>query len=73
MSENLRHPKYEAAIKAAQLTDKQALVLNHWLNGHSIRRIALAHQWSESNARHHLDAAIRKIKPHMPPKEDKAA
>lgn len=64
--------KYDDAIRAANLTQKQALVLNAWMNGHSIRRIALAHGWSESNARGHLDAAIRKIKPHMPPK-DKAA
>lgn len=69
MSEQLRNPKYQAAIKAAGLTPKQKRVLDLWLDGHSIRRIALAHGWSESNARHHLDAAIRKIRPHMPRKE----
>ncbi len=69
MSENLKHPKYQAAIRNAKLTDRQQLVLDLWLAGNSIRRIALAHGWSESNARHHLDAAIRKIKPHMPRKD----
>jgi DNA-binding CsgD family transcriptional regulator len=72
MSETLKHPQYAAAIKAANLTPKQKLVLDLWLNGHSLRRIALAHGWSESNARHHLDAAIRKIRPHMPRKDEAA-
>jgi len=72
VSETLKHPRYQAAIQAANLTERQALVLNHWLNGHSLRRIALAHGWSESNARHHLDAAIRKIRPHMPRKDEAA-
>lgn len=62
--------KYDDAIAKANLTAKQALVLNAYLNGHSIRRIALANGWSEANARGHLDAAIRKIRPHMPKEQN---
>lgn len=71
MSEQLRiHPKYQAAIKAAQLTERQALVLELYLRHHSIRRIARALDIHESTARGHLDAAITKIRPHI--REDAA-
>lgn len=67
--------KYDDAIKAANLTERQTTILNLWLNNHSLRRIALALGISEATARGHLDAALRKLKPHMPqqPRQRKEA
>ena len=66
MSEQLHiHPKYHAAIKAAQLTERQATVLDLYLKHHSIRSIARAHGVTEATTRGHLDAALRKIRPHL--------
>lgn len=57
--------KYDDAIRQANLTGRQHRILNLWLAGHSSRRIGLALGISESTVRGHLDAAIRKIRPHM--------
>ncbi len=66
MSEQLRlNPRYKQAIKDAELTERQARVLDMWLNRTSMRRIALALGISEATARGHFDAAIRKIRPHL--------
>lgn len=67
MSEQLKNPKYDAAIKAADLTERQATVLELWLRGNSMRSVARALEISEATARGHFDAAIRKIRPHMQP------
>ena len=66
MSEQLRiHPKYAAAIKAANLTQRQTQVLDLYLKHHSIRTIARAHGVTETTTRNHLDAALRKLRPHI--------
>jgi DNA-binding CsgD family transcriptional regulator len=66
MSEQLRiHPKYHEAIRKAQLTQRQHQVLELYLQHHSIRTISRAHGVTETTTRNHLDAAIRKLKPHI--------
>lgn len=57
--------KYADAVTKAKLTNRQAQVLNDWINHNSIRRIALALNISEATTRGHLDAAIHKLKPHI--------
>ncbi len=71
MTERLKiHPRYQAAINKARLTDRQATVLDLYLRHHSMRRIGLALDITEATARGHLDAALRKIRPHL---KDEAA
>ena len=59
------------AIAEQILTTKQLRVLRHWLDGHSIRRIATALHLHEATVRGHRDAALRKMKPYL--RKDKAA
>lgn len=53
------------AIADQVLTDLQRTVLRHWLNGWSIRRIAIAMNRSEATIRGHRDAALRHMKPYL--------
>lgn len=66
-------PKYASAVEKAQLTERQARVLNDWINHRSMRRIALALGISEATARGHFDAAIRKIRPYIEAERKDAA
>ena len=47
------------------LTDLQRIVIYHWLDGWSIRRIAIAMNRSEATIRGHRDAALRRLKPYI--------
>lgn len=58
--------KYAAAVAKANLTERQARVLNDWINHRSIRRIALALETTEHEVRRDLDDTMALIHPHMP-------
>lgn len=53
------------AIAQDILTDKQLKVLRYWLDGHSTRKIATALELHEATVRGHLNAALRRMKPHL--------
>ena len=61
-------PKSEAelwAIAERELTALQLKVLRHWLDGHSIRKIAIAMHRSEATIRGHRDRALQRMKPYL--------
>lgn len=67
MSEQLRNPKYRAAIEAARLTDLERSIITRYTTTTSIgfHQIGLEHGLSDKQARQHFDAALAKVRPHL--------
>jgi DNA-binding CsgD family transcriptional regulator len=53
------------AIAEEILTVKQLTVLRHWLDGHSIRHIAITLGLAEATVRGHRDRALQLMKPYL--------
>lgn len=57
---------FDEACRAANLTSLQRYYIQLCIiDGHPIRTVARAHNTSPATVRGHIDAGLRKLKPHM--------